>query len=292
MKKSISIWSFYGQHDLRGKLVLAKKAGFAGFEIDLSEDGPVNIKSSPGDLVAVRRMADEVGLVLSGLATGLYWQANAASANLEIRRRAARILDKQLDCAHALGIDAILVVPGAVGGEFVEGDEVVPYDLALERAKKFICDAVPKAESLKITIGIENVWNMAMLSPLEVRNFIDGIGSDFVKAYFDVGNVLANGYPEHWIRILGHRITRVHFKDYRRAVGSMHGFIDLLSGDVNWPAVMSELHAAGYDGWCAAEMIPPVPFYRYAPDTLIYNTSKAMDAIFAKVADNGGRGDD
>ena len=57
--------------------------------------------------------------------------------------------------------------------------------------------------------------------------------------------------------------------------------MDLLSGDVNWPVVVQSLKAIGYDGWVAAEMIPPVPFYKHAPETLIHNTSRAMDSIFA-----------
>lgn len=114
-----------------------------------------------------------------------------------------------------------------------------------------------------------------------MKVFIDQFDTPHVGSYFDAGNVLATGYPEHWIPILGERIKRVHFKDYRRAVGSVDGFCDLLSGDVNWPAVMQALSEIGYDGWVAAEMIPPVPFYKYAPETLIENTSRAMDKIFA-----------
>jgi len=114
-----------------------------------------------------------------------------------------------------------------------------------------------------------------------MRAFIDQFNSPFVGAYLDVGNVLATGFPEHWIRILGPRIRRVHFKDYRRAVGSVDGFVELLSGDVNWPAVMRELRAIDYTGWIAAEMIPPVPFYKHAPEMLVHNSSQAMDAIFA-----------
>jgi hexulose-6-phosphate isomerase len=132
-----------------------------------------------------------------------------------------------------------------------------------------------------VCLGIENVWNKFLLSPLEMRDFIDSFQSEWVGSYLDVGNALATGYPEHWIRILSHRIKRVHFKDYRRAVGSVAGFVDLLSGDVHWPAVMRELRAIGYSGWIAAEMIPPVPFYKYSPEVLIQNTARAMDAIFS-----------
>lgn len=280
MKKSISIWSFYGDWNLKEKLELAKAAGFDGFEIDLSEDGPVTAQSTPADLAEVQRLSKEVGLTLSGLATGMYWGANAASADAAVREKAAGILKSQIESASALGIDAILVVPGAVGVDFIPGGEVVPYDVALDRAREFVSAALPAAEKAGVTICIENVWNKFLLSPLEMRDFIDSFGSDSVGAYFDVGNALAVGYPEHWISVLGSRIKRVHFKDYRRAVGSVDGFCDLLSGDVHWDAVIASLRSIGYTGWVAAEMIPPVPFYKHCPDVLIHNTSRAMDSIF------------
>jgi len=281
MKKSISTWSFYGDWNLDEKLKLAKDAGFEGFEIDLTEDGPVGLNSTAVELRAVRASFESAGLAMSGLATGLYWGANACSEDPAIRAKAAHILNREIAAAEALGIDAILVVPGAVGVDFIPGCEVVPYEVAYNRAREFIAAAVPAAEKAEVTICVENVWNKFLLSPLEMRSFIDSFGSERVGAYFDVGNVLATGYPEHWIAALGSRIRRVHFKDYRRAVGSADGFVDILSGDVNWSAVVSALTKIGYTGWVAAEMIPPVPFYKHCPEVLIHNTSLAMDAIFA-----------
>lgn len=281
MKKAISIWSFYGSYDLEGKLNLAREAGFDGLEMDLSEDGPVNLKSTDADLAKVRSLYEKAGVARSGLATGLYWGSNPASANPATREQASFILKREIECAHALGIDAILVVPGSVGVDFIPGGEVVPYDVAYERAGEFVRAALPLAEKLGVTICIENVWNKFLLSPLEMRSFIDSFNSERVGAYLDVGNILATGYPEQWIRILGSRIKRVHFKDYRRNVGSTDGFVDILSGNVDWPAVMQALKAIGYDGWCTAEMIPPAPFYQHCPDVLIRNTSRAMDAVFA-----------
>ena len=114
---------------------------------------------------------------------------------------------------------------------------------------------------------------------MEMRDFIDKIDSPFVGSYFDVGNVVINGYPEHWIRILGNRIKKVHFKDFRRAVGTLDGFVDLLAGDVNYPEVVKALEEVGYDGWVSAEMIPN---YKYHTETIIYNTSNAMDAILGR----------
>jgi L-ribulose-5-phosphate 3-epimerase len=281
MKKSINIWSFPFDWDFQRKLAVAHEAGFEGFEPELAESGAICLGSGADELSAAKMLAENHGLTLSGLATGLYWGANAASNDPAVRQRAADILHRQIECAAALGIDAVLVVPGAVGVDFIPDAEVVPYDTAYERARAFVQNALPAAERHRVCIAIENVWNKFLLSPLEMRDFIDSFQSEWVGSYLDVGNALATGYPEHWIRILGHRIKRVHFKDYRRAVGSVAGFVDLLSGDVRWPAVMRELRAIGYSGWVAAEMIPPVPFYKYSPEILIQNTSRAMDAIFS-----------
>lgn len=281
MKKAISIWSFPGDVSWEKKLQWAKDAGFAGFEVDLSEDGVVNMKSSDADLAKVRSAVEKAGLQLTSLATGMYWGANPVSADSGVRAQAKAIIEKQITAAAGLGLDTILVVPGSVGADFIPGCEIVPYDVAYERATAFIREALPLAEKHKVVIGVENVWNKFLLSPLEMRAFIDQFQSEYVRSYFDVGNTLALGYPEHWISILGSRIRRVHFKDYRRAVGSVDGFVDILSGDVNWPAVVSALRSVKYEGWVTAEMIPPVPFYKYSPETLIHNTSRAMDGVLS-----------
>jgi L-ribulose-5-phosphate 3-epimerase len=281
MKKSISIWSFPFDWSLERKLSLAREAGFAGFEIDLTDSGPVGMTTPADELRAVRRAVEAAGLQLSGLATGLYWGANAASADPAVRQRATAILRRQIECAQLLGIDAVLVVPGAVGVDFVPGAEVVPYEDAYRRAGDFIRAALPVAQRASVTLCLENVWNKFLLSPLEMRRFLDEFRHESVASYFDAGNALLVGYPEDWIATLGQRIRRVHFKDFRRNVGTIDGFCDLLSGDVNWPAVMQALRKTGYDGWVAGEMIPPVPFYKHCPEVLIHNTSRAMDAILA-----------
>jgi hexulose-6-phosphate isomerase len=281
MKKSVSIWSFPAAMTLVDKLRLAHDSGFDGFEIDLSEDGPLTLESTPQEIAAVRALAERSGVQLSGLATGLYWGANPASEDPAVRARAEAICRKQIEVAQALGLDAILVVPGTVGADFIPNCEVVPYDTVWRRATEFVRAVLPAAERCGVRICIENVWNKFLLSPMEMRQFIAQFESEWVGSYFDVGNTLAFGYPEHWISVLGRQIRRVHLKDFRRAVGTVDGFVEILSGDVNWPAVMSGLRAIGYDGWLTAEMIPPVPFYKFAPETLLYNTSRAMDALLA-----------
>ena len=282
MKKGISIWSFPEGMAISECISLAAQAGFDGIELALNENGPMSLESSEDEICEYREWAKKQCIAISSVATGLYWSYSFTSANEEVRNKATVIAKKQIDAAALLGADTVLVVPGAVGVDFIPNCEIVEYDVAYDRAAAAVKELSGYAEEKKIHIGLENVWNKFLLSPLEMRSFIDYIGSLYVGAYLDVGNVVYAGYPEHWIKILGSRIKKVHFKDYRREVGSVAGFVDLLAGDVNYPAVVGILKDVGYDSFVTAEMIPPVPFYRYYPDQLIYNTSKSMDRILGR----------
>ncbi|REK71694.1 sugar phosphate isomerase/epimerase family protein [Paenibacillus paeoniae] len=279
MKKGISIWSFPAGSTIVECARLAKRAGFDGMELSLNESGELGLAATDRDVLRIKAMLEEEGLEIAGLATGLYWDYSMTSADESQRQRAIDVCKKQLELAAAFGVDAILVIPGGVGVDFIPGSEVVSYELAYDRASEAIGRLVPYATEAGVSIAIENVWNKFLLSPLELRGFIDAYSSPFVGSYFDVGNVVHSGYPEQWIRILGHRIKKMHFKDYRRQAGGLHGFVDLLAGDVDYPAVVQALKEIGYEGYATAEMIPP---YTHHTDQLIFNTSNAMDAILGR----------
>ncbi|MCA0757327.1 sugar phosphate isomerase/epimerase [Paenibacillus sp. N4] len=281
MKKGINIWSFKEGTPIGECIRLSKKAGFDGIELALNETGELGLQATDREVREIKAQLDDAELEIAGLATGLYWSYSMTSSDAAKRRKAIDICKKQLELAAAFGVDAILVIPGAVGVDFIPGGEVVDYERAYDSALEAIAGLVPFAEYAGVAIAIENVWNKFLLSPLEMRSFIDAHGSDFVGSYFDVGNVLYSGYPEHWIRVLKHRIKKVHFKDYRRQAGGLHGFVDLLAGDVDFPAVMNALKSAGYDNYVTAEMIPP---YAHHSEQILFNTSSSMDAILGRQA--------
>ena len=275
MKKSINIWSFVGKSNKQA-MKLAKDAGFEGIELALGGEGEISMTSTDEELLSIKSYAEELGIKIPSLSSGLCW-ANSLTANdPEQRQRAFDMVVRQLYCAKMIGAETILVIPGSVSVEFVPEWGVVDYDVVWERALEQMKKLAPIAEQMGVQIGLENVWNKFLLSPLEMRNFIDAVGSDWVGAYFDTGNVVYSGYPEQWIKILGKRIFKVHFKDYRRNPGGLNAFVDLLSGDVDWKAVRAAFNAIGYEGWVAGEMIPQ---YAQGSDQLIYNTSASMERI-------------
>jgi L-ribulose-5-phosphate 3-epimerase len=275
LKKGINIWSFKSGMTIAECIAMAKDAGFDGIELSLDEQGDVSLTSSEKDILQVKKLAEDTGIEIPSLATGLYWSYPATSHDPKIRQKSKDIVKRQLEAAALLGADSILVVPGAVAG-LSPDSEVVQYDVAYDRALEAFTELKEEAEAHKVYIGLENVWNKFLLSPLEMRDFVDKINSPYVGVYFDVGNVISTGFPEHWIRILGNRIKKVHFKDFRRAVGTLEGFVDLLAGDVNFPEVMKTFEEVGYDDYVIAEMIPN---YTYHTNQIIYNTSKSMDKI-------------
>lgn len=278
MKKGINIWSFSDQLSIAECAHIAKDAGFAGIELSLNAEGELGLDVTDSQLTTIRETVTNEGLEISGLATGLYWEYAMTSDDSAIRQQAIDICRKQLEVAAALEVDAILVIPGGVGVDFIPDYPIVAYDVAYERALEAISTLSKEAQAIGVQIGIENVWNKFLLSPLEMKTFLDEIHSDYVGSYFDVGNVVYSGYPEHWIAILGERIKKVHFKDYRREVGGLAGFVDLLAGDVNYPAVIEALRKIDYTNYVTAEMIPP---YKHHSNQIIYNTSYSMDAILA-----------
>ena len=178
-----------------------------------------------------------------------------------------------------LGARTLLTIPGAVDIFFKPDAPVLSYDIVWERTTEGLRRVLPLAETLGVSLGIENVWNKFLLSPLEMARFIDSFDSPAIGAYVDVANILPYGYPQQWLKILGRRVVGIHFKDFRRAVGTIEGFVDLLEGDVDWPEVMAAIMEIGYDGPLVAEMIP---LYKHYPEVRVANTSRAMDAIMER----------
>jgi len=238
---------------------LASRAGFEGVELNLEEveagrEEPrpeamarIGLDASDASIIELRRQAEAVGLELPSLSSGLFWRYSPTSDDPLVRDKALAIGERALRVATLLGANTILVVPGVVTAD-------VSYRDAYDRARGFLRELAPSAERAGVSIGVENVWNKFLLSPLEFARFVDEVGSPAVGAYLDLGNVLIFGFPHHWVEILGPRIRKVHVKDFRTDVGNRFGFAHLLHGDLDWPRAIAALRAVGYDDYVTTEL--------------------------------------
>lgn len=272
MKKAINAWSVPGQVPFEELFARLSSAGFEGVELNLDGEGAsahsLGMATGKEALARVRALSEQYCLPVCSVSTSLYGDS-LGSADPKERERGKAVLRKQLDCAAALGADGILVVPGGIGPER-------SIAAAHETARRTLLDLAPEIADRRIYVGLENVWNGFFASPRDMADFIDGIACPFVAAYFDVGNVAYNAYPEYWIEILGRRIVKVHVKDFLHGGGGYRGaFVNLLQGDIRWDRVTPALRAAGYDGYVTAELaeMPKTPEYLYS------TTSAALDII-------------
>jgi L-ribulose-5-phosphate 3-epimerase len=283
--KSINYWSYPG--GLEGTLPLkafftqAKAHGYEAVEVAIGTEGELNcFDTTEAQCASYLQAAAEIGIKVASVASGIYWGFNLASPGREDRDKAVRALQHMARVTKWMGCKTLLTIPGAVDIFFNPAFEPQSYDVVLERVREGFARALPVAEEVGVTLAIENVWNKFLLSPTEMADFIDSFNSPSIGAYVDVANILPYGYPEHWLRILGKRVAGIHFKDFRRAVGTAEGFVDLLEGDVNWPAVMEAIREIGFKGPVVAELIP---LYKHHPEARCAVTSIAMDYILGRV---------
>jgi L-ribulose-5-phosphate 3-epimerase len=281
MIKSINLRAFPKDMAVHEMLRLAREAGFQAVEVNLEPGFAYTLDSSSAEMRALARMAHDEGLTISAVYSREQWSFPITSADPTTRRQGMGIIRRLAEVAPLLETDVVLVVTGGVdNGVWGRPRQIVPYADAYERAQQALRSlAEETAGPLGVTLGVENVWNKFLLSPLEMRRFIDEIGHPSVRVYFDVGNVLLFGFPEDWIRTLGPRICRVHFKDFKLSDGTVRGFTRLLEGDVDWTAVMAALRAIGYASYVTAEVEPQDDL---AGAQLVHDTGARLDIILGR----------
>lgn len=255
----------------------ARALGFDGVQLYLEiSKGVLNLDTPEHLLSEIRRRASDEEIVLPSLELAPL-QYSLTSPDVHERQRGTKSVARALEVAEALGSPGVLVIPGYVGKMWEASTDRVPYEDAYQRTLDCLRELAPKAEAMGLAMLVEPIWNMFLLSPLEMRDLIDEAGSRSCGVLLDTGNVTLWGFAEQWIRILGHRTREIHMKDFRRQVGNIHGFVPLLAGDVNWPAVTAAAREAGFSGFWIAEQFP----YLYHGDTILEHTVLAMNRILA-----------
>lgn len=243
LKKAVKYTMIDVDASIHDKFALLKELGFDGVEME-----------SPNDLDTeeVRAARAATDLPIHGVVDSIHWRKTLSDPDSAVREEGVEGLRTALRDAQAYGASTVLLVPAVV-------NEEVSYDEAYRRSQAEIRKVLPEAQALGVRIALENVWNGFLLSPLETARYIDEFESEWVGAYFDIGNVVNFGWPEQWIRILGPRILKLDVKEYSRekrdAEGPSAGFrVPLGEGSVEWAAVLKALDEIGFSGWATAEI--------------------------------------
>ena len=240
MKKGACIGVLPKKMSVMEKFELAKTAGFEGIE-------PTTLYSSE-EVTQFREASQKTGVQICSIMNSDHWKYPLSDGDPEVVKKCIEGIETSMRNAKALGADTVLLVPGVVTAG-------VRYADVYKRSHEQIRKLLPRAKELKIIIAIENVGNRFLLSPLEFARYVDEFKSPWVKAYFDIGNIVASGYPQDWIRTLGKRICKVHIKRFEP--GTDHPKFDpkdRRTQGIDWPDVRRALEEIGYRGWITAEI--------------------------------------
>lgn len=200
----------------------------------------------------IKEASVKTGMPIHSVMNMAHWQNPLNSPDPAVVEKSLEGMRTSLRNAKFWGAGTVLLVPAVV-------NEKLTYPEAWSRSQAQVKKLIPLASELKVVIGIENVWNKFLLSPMEMANYVDSFKSPWVKAYFDVGNILLYGYPQDWIRTLGNRICKVHLKDFSfrnnpQIKKRVADFVNLREGDLDWKAVHQALADIGYKGDATVEL--------------------------------------
>jgi hexulose-6-phosphate isomerase len=215
---------------------LAARVGFTGLEAQTTVQ--------PDVVEEIKEAAKTAGLKIHAVMNMDHWKYPLSSADPAVVAKSMAGMETSLRNAKVWGADVVLLVPAVVNPQ-------TSYRDAYTRSQKQIRQLIPLAKELGVIIAVEEVWNKFLLSPLEFARYVDELDSPWVKAYFDVGNVVLFGFPQDWIRTLGKRIVRIHLKDFK---SETRQFVPLREGSINWPEVRKALDEVGYRGFLTVEL--------------------------------------
>ncbi len=218
-----------------------KMARDVGFDVVQAPTEPDGQKAEE-----MKKAADTANVRIDSVMNMDHWKYPLSSGDPAGVEKSLAGMRTSLHNAKLWGADSVLLVPAVVNAQ-------TSYRDAWTRSQNEIRKLLPLAEELKIMIAIEEVWNKFLLSPLEMAKYIGEFQSPWIKAWFDVGNVMFYGYPQDWIRTLGRSIVDVHLKDFKRKEDG-YAWVNLGDGDVDWPAVREAFAEIGYSGSAIVEL--------------------------------------
>jgi L-ribulose-5-phosphate 3-epimerase len=236
-----------------------KTARDAGFEV-------VQAPTTPDQNTAeeIKNAADKANIRIDSVMNMDHWDYPLSSSDPAVVEKSLTGMRTSLHNAKLWGSDVVLLVPAVVNAQ-------TSYHDAWTRSQEQIRKLIPLAAEQKTVIAIEEVWNKFLLSPVEMDKYVREFQSPWIKAWFDVGNVLLYGYPQDWIRTLGKSIVKLHVKDFKRNEDG-YAWVNLGDGDADWPEVRKALADIGYSGSAIAEL-------KDGDEAYLRDVSRRMDRL-------------
>jgi hexulose-6-phosphate isomerase len=257
LKKGVLITMLPKQMSYLDRFKLAVDVGFDGVEAQTVAD--------PKEADQIKDASEKAKIRIHSVMNMGHWEWPFSSLNPDDVKKGAERMEISLRNAKLWGADTVLLVPAVV-----RPDTTIPQ--AWTRSQPHIRKLLPLARELGVVIAVEPVWNKFLLTPYDTAKYVDQFKSPWIKAYFDVGNVVMYGFPQEWIRTLGKRIVKFHLKDFKYETRQ---WVPLREGSIDWKEVRKAIGEIGFSGYLTVEL-------QGGDETYLREVSRRVDMILAE----------
>ncbi|WP_366180343.1 L-ribulose-5-phosphate 3-epimerase [Actinomyces timonensis] len=218
---------------------------FLDLSIDESPEREARLDWSPEQWRAVRRAAEDAGVMIGGICLSIHRRIAPGSADPATRQRAREVMAQGLRACHEVGAPVL-----QIAGYYCFYEEPGPD--SARWYTDLLAESVPLAARLGVVMGIENVDGVGVTSITRAMELVEEIDSPFLQVYPDLGNIAEQGLDPR-IEIpagRGHMVA-MHAKDVRRGEPRR---VEMGTGIVDWDLSFALLARQGWTGRLMIEM--------------------------------------
>jgi len=270
MRKSICHYSFHRRYVAESwdEMRLANEVKALGVD---AVDYHIRFLGDPATAAdRVKAALNRTGLILSGISMS----NNFNQKDPQEFRKQVNEVKTWLRVAAELGAP----VSRIFGGHLTSDQRGNPAERTegVTRLLDGLRQVVAEAEKLDVVLALENHGGLPCLGKEQVEA-IETINSPCLKATIDIGNYMQCGQEAHvGVAVAAKHAAYVHLKDYVKVPDANMPWgwnvkaATVGEGDVDIPACIGALRAAGYDGFVALEYEGPEPEETAVPKSVTY----------------------
>ena len=243
-------YTWLHQEPLEHALATLADHGFTTFELTTASPHLFTRHCGPYERARLKRLLGSLGLRPVSVNPS-YADINVISTNPEIQRISEQQIASEIDLAHELGAEFVVLIPGRR-----HQLSPAPADAAIAVLEGVLERLVARAERLGVTLTLENSPYGFLGTSAEQLEIVERFDSPHLGLTYDVANALAIEDPCDALRHIAGRLRLVHVSD---TWTDRWAHTSVGRGEVDFAAFAATLREVGYAGTTVYELVDGEP---------------------------------
>jgi sugar phosphate isomerase/epimerase len=243
-------YTWLHQEPLEHALAALADHGFTTFELTTASPHLFTRHCGPYERARLKRLLGSLGLRPVSVNPS-YADINVISTNPEIQRISEQQIASEIDLAHELGAEFVVLIPGRR-----HQLSPAPADAAIAVLHGVLERLAARAEHLGVTLTLENSPYGFLGTSAEQLEIVERFDSPHLGLTYDVANALAIEDPCDALRHIAGRLRLVHVSD---TWTDRWAHTSVGRGEVDFAAFAATLREVGYAGTTVYELVDGEP---------------------------------